>query len=206
MSDAVKTVGLMVRGKAAFDPEEVEDRVFLHRGAARERLSRFTVLMFLATAIATFGIATDSTAVVIGAMLVAPLMTPILGTAAGLINGRTRSAGISAAVVVLGATFAVFVAWLLSALVPDLEAVIQNSQVTTRTSPSLLDLAIDQGFPVLENFGLQLEELEEESFNLRFQQATGQLESTAAIRAARRNAARVKTILNEKAAAAAAEA
>jgi len=51
----------------------------------------------------------------------------------------------------------------------------------------------------------QLVGLKKESFNLRFQQATGQLESTAAIRAARRNAARVKTILNEKARAAASE-
>jgi large subunit ribosomal protein L29 len=49
----------------------------------------------------------------------------------------------------------------------------------------------------------ELANLKKESFNLRFQQATGQLESTAAIRAARRNAARVKTILNEKARAAA---
>lgn len=48
-----------------------------------------------------------------------------------------------------------------------------------------------------------LTDLKKESFNLRFQQATGQMENTSGIRAARRNAARVKTILNEKAAAAA---
>ena len=52
----------------------------------------------------------------------------------------------------------------------------------------------------------ELANLKKESFNLRFQQATGQLENTAGIKAAvRRNAARVKTILNEKAAAAASE-
>ncbi|MBO9476755.1 50S ribosomal protein L29 [Shimia sp. R11_0] len=45
----------------------------------------------------------------------------------------------------------------------------------------------------------ELANLKKESFNLRFQQATGQLENSAQIRAARRNAARVKTILNEKA-------
>ena len=52
----------------------------------------------------------------------------------------------------------------------------------------------------------QLAQLKKESFNLRFQQATGQLENTSAFRKARRDAARVKTILNEKAAAAAQEA
>jgi len=51
----------------------------------------------------------------------------------------------------------------------------------------------------------ELVNLKKESFNLRFQQATGQLENTAGIKAARRNVARIKTILNEKAAAAASE-
>ena len=50
-----------------------------------------------------------------------------------------------------------------------------------------------------------LESLKKEAFNLRFQQATGQLESTAQMRTVRRDAARVKTILNEKARAAASE-
>lgn len=50
----------------------------------------------------------------------------------------------------------------------------------------------------------QLIALKKEAFNLRFQQATGQLESTARMRAVRRDVARVKTILNQKAAQAAA--
>lgn len=52
----------------------------------------------------------------------------------------------------------------------------------------------------------ELAKLKKESFNLRFQQATGQLENTARMKVVRRDAARVKTILNEKAAAAAGEA
>lgn len=49
----------------------------------------------------------------------------------------------------------------------------------------------------------ELDNLKKESFNLRFQQATGQQEGTARMKGARRDAARVRTILNEKAAAAA---
>ena len=49
----------------------------------------------------------------------------------------------------------------------------------------------------------RLVQLKKEGFNLRFRQATGQLESTSRMRAARREAAQVLTILNEKAAAAA---
>ena len=52
----------------------------------------------------------------------------------------------------------------------------------------------------------QLVQLKKEAFNLRFQQASGQMESTARMRSVRRDVARVKTILNEKAAAAASEA
>lgn len=52
----------------------------------------------------------------------------------------------------------------------------------------------------------ELVNLKKEGFNLRFQQATGQMENTSGIRKARRAAAQVKTILNEKAAAAAKEA
>jgi large subunit ribosomal protein L29 len=46
--------------------------------------------------------------------------------------------------------------------------------------------------------------LKKEAFNLRFQQATGQLENPARLRTVRRDTARVKTVLNQKAAAAAA--
>ena len=52
----------------------------------------------------------------------------------------------------------------------------------------------------------ELANLKKEAFNLRFQQATNQLENTARVRVVRRNAARVKTILNEKVAAAASDA
>lgn len=46
----------------------------------------------------------------------------------------------------------------------------------------------------------ELVALKKEAFNLRFQQATGQLENAARMRAVRRDVARVKTVLNQKAA------
>jgi len=49
----------------------------------------------------------------------------------------------------------------------------------------------------------ELANLKKEAFNLRFQQATGQLEGTARMRTVKRDVARVMTVLNEKAAAAA---
>ena len=52
----------------------------------------------------------------------------------------------------------------------------------------------------------ELVNLKKEAFNLRFQQAGGTMENTARMRQVRRDVARVKTILNEKAAGAASEA
>jgi large subunit ribosomal protein L29 len=52
----------------------------------------------------------------------------------------------------------------------------------------------------------QLVQLRKEAFNLRFQQASGQLEKTDQVKAVRRDIARIKTILDERARSAAVEA
>ena len=44
----------------------------------------------------------------------------------------------------------------------------------------------------------KLVELKKEQFNMRFQQATGQLETTANVRTVRRDIARIKTIMSQK--------
>ncbi|MEO0717330.1 MAG: 50S ribosomal protein L29 [Pseudomonadota bacterium] len=51
-----------------------------------------------------------------------------------------------------------------------------------------------------DQLAVELVELKREQFNLRFQAATGQMENTARFRELRRNVARVKTVLNQKAA------
>ena len=55
----------------------------------------------------------------------------------------------------------------------------------------LKDMTVDQ-------LGDELVKLKKEQFNLRFQQATGQLENTARMRQVRRNVARIKTLTKEK--------
>ena len=70
------------------DRRAVIDKIIFEGDAAKgAHLSRFVVLMVFSTAIATFGINADSTAVVIGAMLIAPLMIPIMATSASLLMG-----------------------------------------------------------------------------------------------------------------------
>jgi uncharacterized hydrophobic protein (TIGR00271 family) len=122
--------------------ERIDDTLFFEGDERRRRTFRFFTLMTLATTIATFGIASDSTAVVIGAMLIAPLMTPILATSAALLNGWGKRTARAAMLVAGGIAFAVAFSWLLALMIPNLVAVVQNSQVSSRTSPNLIDLAI----------------------------------------------------------------
>jgi large subunit ribosomal protein L29 len=63
--------------------------------------------------------------------------------------------------------------------------------------------AADARAKTADELTTQLGELQKEAFNLRFQRASGQLENTARVRQVRRDIARIKTILGERARAAA---
>jgi uncharacterized hydrophobic protein (TIGR00271 family) len=102
-------------------------------------------LIFLSCTIATFGLLTDSAAVIIGAMLVAPLMSPILSLSMASISGLSRLFKRSVIAIFEGAGIAI----LLSALIAfvsyrlplGINANIPN-EVLARTSPSPMDLGI----------------------------------------------------------------
>ena len=66
------------------DIGRMRDQVFFEGPEARRRVTRFWLLLLLSAVIASAGVVSDSTATVIGAMIIAPLMTPILGIVLGL--------------------------------------------------------------------------------------------------------------------------
>ncbi len=103
----------------------------------------FIVLLALATVIATYGVVTDSTASVIGAMIIAPLMTPIMAAAAAVTMGSTIRLGQALRLVALGILGVIVLAMLLTFFIPDsIISFPTNSQITSRVSPGLLDLMI----------------------------------------------------------------
>jgi uncharacterized hydrophobic protein (TIGR00271 family) len=117
--------------------------LFPERTGWRAYLGRFVVLMALSTLIATFGLASDSGAVVIGAMLVAPLMTPLLGIAYGLTMGLLARQVEAAAVVIVAAAGAIGLAWLAALTFAEPRFVTQQShELLARTKPTTLDLSI----------------------------------------------------------------
>ncbi|GAA4916747.1 putative hydrophobic protein (TIGR00271 family) [Actinomycetospora succinea] len=119
------------------DLDRVTGKLFL---TDRTGLSAFWVLLTLAAVIASTGVVADSTATVIGAMIVAPLMTPILGTALALVLADRRAMLASVALVVGGAVLVVGIGYLSGLLSPVPEVAATNSQVASRVAPKLVDL------------------------------------------------------------------
>lgn len=113
-----------------------------HEGLrTRPFVARFLSLMALSVAIAALGILSDSTAVVIGAMLVAPLMGPVLGVSAAMVMGWPRRIVRQALLIVIASGLAVFLAALISFTIPGSSTPLPG-ELLARTSPNLIDLGI----------------------------------------------------------------
>jgi uncharacterized hydrophobic protein (TIGR00271 family) len=114
------------------------------RRDAREATSYWFQLI-VAVGIATLGLVLGSTAVVIGAMLVAPLMGPIVHLGMGLATGSPYLVLRSGLRVALSIAFATCSSALLTLLLPFHEL---NAEILARTSPTALDL-LTAGFCAL---------------------------------------------------------
>ena len=129
-----------------FKAEELpvfKNKLFFEGTKRRVNLERFTVLLFLSTAIATYGVIGDSVATVIGAMIIAPLMRPIMAITAGLVMGDMKRAGRSLGMVLISVIGVVGLSWLLAELSIVTVPVISfqsNSQIVGRVSPRMIDL------------------------------------------------------------------
>jgi uncharacterized hydrophobic protein (TIGR00271 family) len=130
--------------KIGFDPEYLEAfeaKLFIQGPQSARRLTNFFVLLLLASVIATFGLISDSTASVIGAMIVAPLMGPIMATAAAVVMGSAERALRSLALVVVGVLSVIGLSMALTWIVPDVAiSFTENSQLSSRIAPGLLAL------------------------------------------------------------------
>ncbi len=122
--------------------QDIVDKLIFEGEDFIRRVARYGALMAFATAIAALGIQTDSTAVVIGAMLVAPLMTPIMATSLSLVLGLPRRAARSLGLVAGGVAIAVGFSFLIARYAPGVVEIGANSQIASRTAPTLLDLLI----------------------------------------------------------------
>ncbi len=118
--------------------EEFKDLFQVLRDNARLKNS-YLVLMVLSTLIATFGLFANSTPVVIGAMILAPLMSPIISLSMGALRQDKNLISTSVSTILAGLGIAFLAAVLLTLITPIQSA---GSEILARTRPNLLDLGI----------------------------------------------------------------
>jgi len=130
--------------KLGFDPAYLstfEDKLFIEGPQTARRLTNFFTLLLLATVIATYGVLSNSTATVIGAMIVAPLMGPMVATTSAVVMGSLPRALRAFALTIAGIVTVIIFSYLLSWVVPNVTiSFTSNGEITSRINPGLLAL------------------------------------------------------------------
>lgn len=124
--------------KRNITPQDIQD---MQVGLVEESTLdiNYIVLILGSCAIATLGLLSNSAAVIIGAMIIAPLMLPIQGLAFGALEGDVVLVRKSLIAIVVGTLLAIVLSLILGFLVSLPEF---GSEVIARSQPTLLDLGI----------------------------------------------------------------
>ncbi len=101
--------------------------------------SLYIVLMLLSTLLASLGLFANSAAIVIGAMLLAPLMSPIISFSMGLLRGDDKLLVHSVIKIALGVSLAVLASSILTLLLPQVDL---SNEIKSRIHPNLIDLGV----------------------------------------------------------------
>lgn len=110
----------------------------------------YYILTILSCIIATTGLIQGSTATIIGAMIVAPLMTPILAFSLGVIWGDIDLIKISMQSIVKGTVIAILISALIAYLVP---IPTYSGEIIARTKPSLFDIIVAVASGIVGAYG-----------------------------------------------------
>lgn len=118
-----------------------EELALLHESLQQEaKLSQnYMVLIISSCLIATFGLISNSAAVIIGAMIIAPLMLPLRGLAFAALEGSVKLFRNSLIAIALGTGVSILIAWLIGRVIGIPQF---GSEVLSRTQPTLVDLGI----------------------------------------------------------------
>ncbi|RMF37506.1 MAG: DUF389 domain-containing protein, partial [Chloroflexi bacterium] len=119
--------------------EEERWEVFREVRRSARATTDFSVMISLSATIAALGLLLNSPALVIGAMLVAPLMSSIVGLGLAITLGDAHLLRLAIVSTLRGVLLASGVGFLIGLLVPDAQA---TAEVLARTRPTLLDLGV----------------------------------------------------------------
>jgi len=123
--------------------QKMQEKLFFEGEGSGGILFNYGILLTLATIISTYGVISGSTATVIGAMIVAPLMTPIMAASLAIVLGDSTRTGKSLAIVFISILYVIVLSILLSLWISPLSiAFSENSEVSSRTAPDMLALYV----------------------------------------------------------------
>lgn len=116
--------------------EKTEKRMDLYTRPSKN----FFILISLSSAIVVLGLMLNNTAVIIGGMVVAPLITPIFGLSLGVILLKTKTIGRALISIILGSLAAIIISAVISYLTISLEGshLALTAEITNRTNPNIL--------------------------------------------------------------------
>ncbi len=110
--------------------------------ALREERFDFVAMIGASTALASLGLVQDSAAVIIGAMLVAPLMSPILAGSLAVVHSHRKLFKEAWKMILLGFAFAFALSFIIGLVYPGFSTVFITRQIASRCRPSLMDFLI----------------------------------------------------------------
>lgn len=119
--------------------DEQRDQIYKASLASGQIDTEYAALLILSALVALFGLLENSAAVIIGAMLISPLMNPILSAALSLLLGDGHLGRRSASVLAISIAGVVGVTWFVAILTPLHQT---TAEILARTNPNLLDLFI----------------------------------------------------------------
>jgi len=120
------------------DYDEVKS-TFVNLKESAQTSESFLVLMVLSTLLATVGLFANSAPVIIGAMILAPLMAPIISLSMGVLRQDVDLIGTASKTLTIGVLLALFFGVLLTLITP-LQAV--TNEISARLHPTILDMGV----------------------------------------------------------------
>ncbi len=134
--------GAIEHGIARINPQltlvEQNELIWSAQKTAHSNLD-YTVMIVLSAALATLGLLTNSAAVIIGAMLVAPLMSPLSSFSVGMATGILELTRRASLTLVQGVSLALLISIVMGIVLPIDSP---TEEILARGSPNLLDAAI----------------------------------------------------------------
>jgi len=139
-------------------PPESKEEISTKISKESEGDALYWIEIILSSLIATFGLLQNSVAVIIGAMLIAPLLRPIQGLGFGMTTGQPSHLGRSSKLLLKSFLLSVIVAYFFTLLVPLRS---ETTEILARTAPNLLDFFIAVASGILALLALYYKQLSE---------------------------------------------